>query len=98
MSKIIVLTYKTFEEIFLKKYLIGVFVISLVFGVITVKVKNIELGYEINRLKKESLEKEIKIESLERKISKIKSTANLLKKSKELNLELPEFNRVFYVE
>ncbi|MGA1846311.1 hypothetical protein [Deferribacter abyssi] len=98
MSKIIVLTYKAFEEIFLKKYLIGVFVISLVFAVITVKVKNIELGYEINRLKKESLEKEIRIESLERKLSKIKSTDNLLNKSKELNLKLPEFNRVFYVE
>lgn len=98
MSRIIALTLKSVETIILKKILLVVLIIAIVFSIVVVKVKSLELGYEIEDLKKVTFSKQIELEKFEKKLAYLKSTERLLEKSKQFGLAIPDPKRVYYVK
>jgi len=98
MSKLIAVALKNVEFGFLRTFLIFVIFVSLVFSIVIVKVKTIQLGYKIEDLRKIHFKKEVLVEKYEEEISYLTRTDRLIDYSKNFGLKLAEPEKVFYVK
>jgi|Wag4MinimDraft_13_1082653.scaffolds.fasta_scaffold00003_33 cell division protein FtsL len=73
-------------------------VATLIFFIVVVKYKYINIGYEISRLSSEVDSKELEYQKLLEEKMSVTESHRLYKTAESMGLKLPDHNRVFYVE
>lgn len=73
-------------------------VVVIVFTIIVIKQKYINVGYDISRLSAKIENKEITLQSLKERHNALVDKERLYKKGKSMGMKFPEHTKVYYVE
>lgn len=74
------------------------FLVALIFTIVVVKQKSINIGYDISRLSSTIENKEITFQSLQERYDALVDKERLYRKAEEMGLKFPDNTKVYYVE
>jgi len=73
-------------------------VVAIVFTIIVIKQKYINVGYDISRLSTKIENKEITLQSLQERHNALVHKDRLYQKGRSMGMNFPEHTKVYYVE